>query len=319
MSTRPPNRRPERDRLSEAEYARQQAQERGHVVRSRTEAAVEDAERRRLRRLEKHTNERSRPPVAVPRGMPFRIYVSMRWFSGAIVIALIAVLLLLFSRDVFFIREIFVGGTKYLTPPEIFERSGLANMHIFWVDPSEIKAKLEQDPTIANASVEVGWPPNMVQITITEREPALVWAQSGQNVWVDVRGRVMALRRDEAALVRVIVEKPSKSAHISKCPLMGMDEVLGPGSCIDADIVAGVLQFKALYPSVTEIVYDPAKGLGYHDGRGWILWFGNGVDIGTKMAVYNKIVSDVLAKGLHPIEIDVSDPDAPYYSTAPTG
>jgi hypothetical protein len=275
------------------------------------------AERRRLRRLQKAVDDNVLPPVAVPRGMPVRIYVSMRWFSAIIIAVLVALLYLFFTRDIFFIHEIYVGGTHYLTPPEIFERSGLANMHIFWVDPAAVEARLEADASVANASVEVGWPPNMVQITITEREPALVWEQSGQRVWVDVRGRVMALRRDEKDLVRVIVEKPSKDIHLGKCPLQGMDEILGPGSCIDADIVAGVLQFKALYPNVTEMVYDPAKGLGYHDGRGWVMWFGNGTDIVTKMKVYEKTVESVYTvQGKQPIEIDVSDPDAPYYSAS---
>jgi hypothetical protein len=290
----------------------------GHVV-SRTEAAMSLAERRRLRRLQKASDENILPPVAVPRGMPVRIYVSVRWFSALIVVALIVVIYLFLTRDVFFVHEILVGGTHYLTPPEIFERSGLANMHIFWVDPEAVEARLEIDPAVANATVEVGWPPNMIQITIEERQPALIWEQAGQRAWVDVRGRVMALRQDLPSLVRVIVEKPSKNVHLSKCPLMGMDEVLGPGSCIDSDIVAGVLQFKALYPNVTEVVYDPIKGLGYHQGGGWLLWFGNGQDIVVKMAIYNKIVEKILAEGKQPIEVNVVDPDAPYYSVVPSG
>ncbi len=247
------------------------------------------------------------------------MYVSMRWFSGMLIVALVAVLFVLFTQGAFFIHEISVGGTQYLTPPEIFERSGLANEHIFWVDPAQVAATLEQDPSIANAQVEVGWPPNMVQIIITEREPALIWEQSGVRVWVDVRGQVMALRSDLNNLVRVVVENPSKTVHAGPCPLQGMDDVLGPGSCIDPDIVAGAIQFKGLYPNVTEMVYDPAKGLGYHDGRGWVLWFGNGVDIVTKMSVYNTIVQNALTAGKQLIEVDVSNPDAPYYRASPTG
>jgi len=267
--------------------------------------------------MQKAASENMLPPTAVPRGMPFRVYVSMRWFSLSLVVALLLVLVLVFTRDIFYIHEIFVGGTKYLTPPEIFERSGLANMHLFWVDPAEVEATLMKDPSIANARVEVSWPPNMVQITITEREPALVWEQGGLRVWADVRGRIMALRRDDDKLVRVVVQNPSKSPTSPACPAMGLNNVLGPGTCIEAEIIAGALQFKALYPNVDVMVYDPAKGLGYHDGRGWVLWFGNGVDIVTKMAVYNKIVDSVLARGKRLVEVNVSDPDAPYYSLVP--
>src|SRR5256885_11380612 len=63
------------------------------------------------------------PYTTLFRSMPFRIYISMRVFSGLIVVALLVVLYLFLSRDIFYIHEIRVGGTKYLTPAEIFERS----------------------------------------------------------------------------------------------------------------------------------------------------------------------------------------------------
>src|SRR5207248_1402782 len=102
------------------------------VALSRTEVATNVAERRRLRRLKKSADSNELPPIAIPRDMPFRIYVSIRWFSGLLVALLVVVLYLFLTRDTFFIHQIGVGGTHYLTPPEIFERSGLANMHISW-------------------------------------------------------------------------------------------------------------------------------------------------------------------------------------------
>lgn len=292
----------------------------GHVRVAQVEAAVGISERRRMRRSQRNPRKSAAQatPVAIPRGLPLRIYVSTRWFSALIVVMLLALLALFLTRDSFFINVIFVGGTKYLTSGEIFQRSGLAKLHIFWVDAATVEARLEADPAIAEAVVEVGWPPNSIQITITEREPALIWEQSGQRVWVDVQGRVMQLRQDIPGLVRVVVEKPSKTPHLGACPLQGMDEVLGPGSCIDAATVSGALQFKALYPNVTEIVYDPAKGLGFLDGRGWVLWFGDGTDLATKMAINNKIVQTVYTERRRQlIEVNVSDPDRPYYSVAP--
>ncbi len=304
----------------EPQERRERSRSLGHVSIAPSEATAGLAERRRLRRLKRAVNQNALPPVVVPRGMPLHIYVSTRWFSALIVAALLVVLYLFLTRDVFFINVIYVGGTHYLSSGEIFQRSGLAKMHIFWVDPPDVEKRLEADPAIANANVEIGWPPNMVQITITEREPALIWEQSGQRVWVDVGGRVMQLRQDLPYLARVVVEKPSPYVHPGPCSLQGMDEVLGPGSCIDADIVAGALQFKALYPDVDEMVYDPTKGLGYHDGRGWVLWFGNGTDIQTKMAINDAIVKQVyVEQGKQLIEVNVADPEASYYTLAPSG
>jgi hypothetical protein len=262
--------------------------------------------------------KKAETPAAIPRDKTRQVYISWRWFSLAIVIAMVAALYILLTNDAFYVQRIAVGyngETRFITPPEVFERSGLAKIHLFWVDGAEVKQRLEDDPQIADAQVVVGWPPELVTITITERQPALIWEQSGQRIWVDVRGRVMALRQD-LPLVRVTVEKPSQDIHPTRCDLQGTDRVLGPGSCIDQDTVNGVLQFKALYPNVAEMVYDPVKGLGFRDGRNWVLWIGSGVDIPTKMVVYNAIVADALAKGRQPIEISVIDPDRPYYSFA---
>src|SRR5947208_17151864 len=65
---------------------------------SRMEAATDSATQRRRRRLQRAADGKIKPPVAIPRGMPFRIYISMRIFSGLIIVALVAVLYILLSR-----------------------------------------------------------------------------------------------------------------------------------------------------------------------------------------------------------------------------
>ncbi len=279
--------------------------------------------RRRPRRL-RGALLRAAVPAAVPRTASGRIYVSTRLLSAFIVLVLLVVLYLFLSHEAFFVETIYVGGTRYLSGGEIFTRTGLIDpenptrrTHLFWIDPTAIETRLEADPSIADATVELGWPPMMVQVSVTEREPALIWEQASLRVWVDGRGQVMQLRQDLPNLPRVVVEKPSRTLNIGDCPLQGTEELLGPGSCIDLATVIGVQQFKALYPNVDELVYDSVKGLGYRDGRGWMLWFGDGKDMLTKIAVYNEIVRQVYERrGRRFIEVNVTDPDAPYYGLA---
>lgn len=275
----------------------------------------------RRSRRKRRTRLAKTAPQVIPRNANAHVYISTRWFSAFIVLSLLIVLYLFLSRDVFFISTIYVGGTRYLSGGEIFERTGLADplrrTHIFWVNPAAIEATLEEDPSIADAEVRLGWPPMMVQVSITERDPSLIWEQAGVRVWVDSRGNVMSQRQDLPNLPRVIVEKPSNTIRPGKCPLQGVNDVLGRGSCIEIETVAGVIQFKALYPSVNELVYDPVKGLGYRDGRGWLFWFGDGRDLVTKIAVYNEIVRQVFERGGRQFtEVNVTDPDAPYYRLA---
>jgi hypothetical protein len=223
---------------------------------------------------------------------------SWRAVSGMLVVGLSVVLYLFMTMDAFYVSSVAIGGEKYLSREEIFRYSDIARRQIFWIDPHEVEKRLEAVPNIADAQVLVGWPPNMVQIIVTEREPALTWEQ-GVRVWVDVNGIVMKQREDRPDLLRIVVP--------------GATEPIGVGERIPQSIVEGALFLKKRYANIDVLLYDSTKGLGYHDGRGWTVWFGTGEDMDTKLLVYNQLVADITDK-LQPGEIIMSDPDRPYYT-----
>ena len=73
------------------------------------------------------------------------------------------------------------------------------------------------------------------------------------------------------------------------------------------------LALRYRYPNIDVLLYDAMKGLGYHDGRGWTVWFGTGEDMDTKLRVYNALVAEIVSR-VQPGEIVMSDPDRPYYT-----
>jgi len=223
---------------------------------------------------------------------------SWRTVSGMLVIGLGIVLYLFLTVDAFYISAVAIGGEKYLTREEIFRYSDIARRHIFWIDPADVEARLKAVPNIADASVLVGWPPDMVQIIVTEREPALVWEQ-GVRVWVDVNGIVMRQREDQPDLLRVVNQNA--------------ENPIGVGERIPQTMVEGALFLKKRHPNIEVLLYDTVKGLGYHDGRGWTVWFGSGDDMETKLLVYNQLAAEITGK-LQAGEIVMSDPDRPYYT-----
>lgn len=227
-------------------------------------------------------------------------FASWRMFSTFIVVSLSILLFLFFSTDLFYVHSIAVGGLKYMSKEEIFALTNIANMQIFWVDPQEVRRNILRSPTVAEADVQVGWPPQMVQISIQEREPAVVWVQSGLPTWVDIQGRVMSQREDRSDLLQV-------QSDVADGPL-------GQNVQLEVDIISGALQLKALNPSMTTVRYNPAKGLGYQDQRGWMAWFGVGTDMPEKIAIYNAIVNNLIERGVQVSEINVVNPDAPFYS-----
>lgn len=235
----------------------------------------------------------------VQHGVRGRFSIPWRLVSGLLVASLLMVLALFFTSDAFYVHSIAVGGLRYMTSNEIFALTNVTGLHVFWIDPDEVRAGILRSPTVADADVRVGWPPNMVQIIITEREPALVWEQAGTASWIDLQGRVMRQREDRADLLRVTADS----------------SINGPiGDRVDPEIVTGAVQLQTLLPNVTVLRYHPDKGLGYNDQRGWEAWMGTGSNMPEKIHIYNAIVANLQARGIVPSEINVANPDAPFYS-----
>ncbi|MDX2139897.1 MAG: FtsQ-type POTRA domain-containing protein [Chloroflexota bacterium] len=220
-----------------------------------------------------------------------------RLVSGVIVISMTIVLLVFFLTDPFYIKNAQIGGMEFLSISDVYTIAGIDGWHLFWIEPEEVRARLRAYATIADASVQVGWPPAMVQIVIEEREPALVWVQAGQVVWIDLQGRVMSQRADVENLLRIEAES------IEADPL-------GPNTRIPVDVVSGALQLRELLPDIEVLRYHPIKGLGYNDPRGWQAWFGSGANMPEKLLIYNAVVADIQTRGQVPTEINVSNPDA---------
>lgn len=238
---------------------------------------------------------------SVEHSQPRRVPVNWRLFSGGIVLCLSIVLALFFSADAFYIRSVAVGGLKYLTKEQVFAYADIANMHVFWVSPEMIRQNLLRSPSIADAEVTLSWPPNMVHIVVEEREPALVWEQGGTGFWVDVTGRMMALREDRPDLIRIstsITEEssPVETGHVSE------------------DIVFGALELQEVIPDLKTLRYDPIKGLGMRSPDGADVWFGVGSGMAEKYAIYQAILADLAAQGFQAWEINIVNPDAPYYN-----
>lgn len=224
--------------------------------------------------------------------------INWRIFSGLIVAVMLVVLVIFFVTDAFYVHSISVAGLRYLGKEEIYRWANIANSHLFWVNEANVRAAIMQSPAVADAQVSVGFPPDMIRITVTEREPALIWDQANVPVWLDVSGRVLMIPPEEREdLLRVVVEN--------------VDEPVTPQTRINAEVVTGALLLRELLPGTNTLRYHPAYGLGFHDAGGWDAWFGSGLDMPIKILVYKEIVKSQQGNPLLR-EINVVNPDAPF-------
>jgi cell division septal protein FtsQ len=235
--------------------------------------------------------------------------INWRYISAVIVAVLSVVLVLSFVTDFFYVRSVQVAGVIYLDASEVFRYADIAESHIFWVDPEEVRQNiLDATNVIADAQVTIGWPPDMVRIVIQEREPALVWIQSGVASWVDLQGRVLRQfpqdNGERSDLIRVVAD----------------DSVEGPpgGSVlVDTEAIAGALQLQTLLQGLSALRYNPTDGLGFREPAGWDVWFGVGTDMRDKLLIYEALTQDFQARGFVPTLVNVANPDAVVYCCRP--
>jgi hypothetical protein len=249
--------------------------------------------------------------IALPAGIGIRlptlprVRTSWRLASALMVFMLGAMLLRLLSDRGMFIDGVNLGGAALVPGEEIYAASGIAGQNVFWVDPADVQRRIAAVPGIASASVGVEWPAT-VTILVTERIPVVTWLEGTQRWWVDADGQKFEARAELPGLLPVTVDDIAAGAVVSTTAAgRGIVPVLA---------VQGALQLRQLRPNIEMLHYDSLHGLSYADGRGWRGYFGVGTDMPQKLAVYEKLVDDLVARGIQPKTISVETVRAPYYS-----
>ena len=156
---------------------------------------------------------------------------------------------------VFYVSAIQARGNTFISGDEVFSYSELADYHMFWLDPDDIREKVLRSPSVADISVELGWPPDLVTLHVQERQPALVWSDAGDESWIDIQGRVMPARAEVPGLL-----------HIN----LVADEAAGPAPAADdfsKDMVLGALRLRDILPEGDQLDYHPHSRPGL-DERG---------------------------------------------------
>ncbi len=248
--------------------------------------------------------------IPLPRRRRPRGSFPWRLISLGIVLMIVGAGIMLFTNPMFYVTRAEIGGVRYVPAEEIFTKSGIAGYHILWIDPVGVARRVTESPNIDSAEVAVRWPARVI-ILVRERDPAIVWEQGGARYWVDSRGHLMLQRQDLPSLVRVVNEG---EAIPFLCPGPACKEQ--DAVSIDTQLVLGTQYLKTLRNNIDVLYYEPSRGLGYEDGRGWRAYFGIGTDMDYKLAVYEQLVDDLVARGIRPVYIDVANPEAPYYRVA---
>lgn len=225
------------------------------------------------------------------------LLTSPRWISLSLLVGIVAVLYSVRLDQTYVVSSVEVSGTSTLSPEAVVQASGIEGVHAFFLNPAEAARRVAEIPSVLTATVRVGWP-SRAHITVAEREPVMVWDQVGGRFWVDKEGRLMQARQESGGLLVILSQEPER---------------LSLGYQIPADVLAGALQLRRERPNIASLFYERGAGLSYQDGRSWRVYFGAGRDMNQKLSVYETLVENLQAHGLHPEYISVVNKEKPFY------
>lgn len=265
-------------------------------------------------RQRKRRNQRSSRWSHIPVAAIKQFVFSARWVSFLLLAVVTWALVMIGLDENFYLTVIPVDGTVSVPASEIVEASGLAGAHIFAVEPAAAAERVAEVPGVISAAVSLSWP-NKVLIEVQEDSPVAVWQEGEQQFWVTGNGRLIPIRATVPGLLLIESEMPAAAAPAA--PDDGINSVLLEPQAnlafIPQDILAGAEHLRQLRPNIEKLYYRGDSGLSYQDGRGWRVFFGTGTDMNQKLVIYETIVDDLLARGLTPQYISVSNQEKPYY------
>lgn len=269
---------------------------------------------------------RNQSPVRVPLTSLRQILLSARWLSLGLLAMSIYALTLIGMDENFYLTAIPVEGVISVPATEVVQASNLAGSHIFAADPGAAAQQIMANvPGIISAEVTLNWP-NQVQINVTEDSPIAIWVEGSNQFWVTRTGRLVPARSASLGLLMIQseVEDVGVATAVTATPTADdqtededaavvVESATANMRFLPHDVLAGALQLKQLRPNIDRLYYRPSSGLSYQDGRGWRVFFGTGTDMSQKLVVYETIVEELLAQGLIPQYVSVSNQEKPYY------
>jgi cell division septal protein FtsQ len=91
-----------------------------------------------------------------------------RAVSLLMILVLLVAGAVIFTNPIFYVRQVQIGGVRYVPAEEIFTQAGIAGFHVLWVDPSEVASRIAASPSLDSSTVIVQWPARVI-ILVRER------------------------------------------------------------------------------------------------------------------------------------------------------
>src|SRR5215207_811425 len=248
-------------------------------------------------------------PDAEFRGISIaRPHLGRRLPSFLVALLFGAALYFVFNTPQLRVVEAQVTGNQMLTPAEINSTLEIAGQPSFLLIPSKLEERLRLTyPELLAARVHIALP-NLVSVSIAERNPVIHWQQGEGYTWIAEDGVAFRPHGDGQGLISVVA--------LSAPPVEGLvaPDPRAPAPFISPEMVQALEGLAGHVPPGVPVLYAAEFGFGWNDPRGWRVYFGTKAsDVELKVRVYESLVASLTQRGIQPALINVTYPTAPYY------
>lgn len=198
------------------------------------------------------------------------------------------------------------GPLAYLGPDELYARTQLEGLSIFWVEADRVQAQIAAHPYVTEAKVRVGLPGRVV-VSVQEASPVAVWVTDGGELWLLPDGTALGSRAaTNPDLVRII-DGP-QSARSPYPP------VADSGIKMEESLLHSALTLSHYLPGLTSFRYAVGPGLYFTlPGSQTLVYWGDGSATDAKLTNLMSILRTLDSDNLSAQRIDVRYENKPYY------
>lgn len=269
---------------------------------------------------------------AVATGKRKRIKVGWRLVSGFLVVIFSALLLSAWRSPDYRVSQILINGNQRITQEEILGSFDVSGLPVFMIDPTQITtAILDAFPEFDEVRADITLP-NQIIITVSEKQPIITWKFSDRLLWIDKEGYVLPVRGSTEETLTIDsftyptfyhseAENQLKISLPKALPRFNNWKESSTSMTwyayhrqIDPNLLQAIINLNTVIPYEKVLLFDPHRGLGWNDQRGWKIFVGFNLEhIAEKWLMYEKIVSELAGQGIQPTLISVEYLHAPYY------
>lgn len=195
-----------------------------------------------------------------------------------------------------------VSGYRLVDPNALYAAADIDGWNIFWLQRSEIRDRLLENPWVVDAHVKLS-APGSVALHVEEAPVVAVWLTDAGNYWVSPTGAALRFEGDVSLDMPRLIDPQQEAA------VPGSEQ----GTEVDTQIVGSALALIRQMPGLLEVRYSQQYGLNFAlPGTSlWVYW-GDGEETEEKLEAIAVGKQYVASGELDTQILDVRIPERPF-------